>query len=676
MKTFTIKNIRDNALDLLTKQYQSAQLELYRWIDEQADNYYSVDVKGIGFNPLGERPWHNEKKVINENLYAEVRTNLAKNTFWAKAVRAQSTPFLNDPLDAVTKKLYENNGRPYDNNAGENAANIADIKLNTFLKQIEKNKNLNNSQKKAITEKIEQARVVNRILEAMAKQNFLEKAIEETVYALKQETLNNQKIQILNFKPLNRNNLSTTSEALQRHEESTILRKKLEEDEKNSARSLREVISNSKIQSEKEEALGQLKRQEKVKELIEQLDVLTKRYCDFCYENPIKLTLWEKFSQATKAVSLPVAALAALGAIGCGIGALFFAPLAIPAAYLLKISFVGLAPVVLDGANLVRNMYYGRMPLRESNSLTGAAIGMPLVMGSFLHFAVPALNSAQSSIIEPSKEIAKTVGVGLGQNSINILATIGNTLFSIFTLKFIRKRIQTAYSKDQIKEHKILNPNHAENHVSFIETQDVKPTLNANMTRNLLTLQDYKHAYEPSIQKLVQGEGGESTSKEATQVAKEAIYESKTKSGKTKYSNLYAFLIKNNDEKEGKQELNMPSNEANHKVIFIGSRYEKIVSTSLGRFSFFLSKNEKYIQNMLSQLKESVANESFAERKQKMIDLKSELEQHPEIKKYLQDKIKTRTNTLKLYLRVNKELDALNNIENNSDIKSTVLFSR
>lgn len=605
MKTLKLDNIPKDSISKLTTDYQAAQRKLYEWLDKALINALPAETKF---------PWHDKEK-INGDLFSDVRTDFSINTSsWRKATRVQSTPILNDPLKRGS----------YQNKAGENAASIAEIKLNEFIKSTENHTKLAKTKKKHIIEKIHCARLVNRALEALATQNFLELAIAATIAQLNKQQLNGQAISIADDYILNRKKIQSTGDALLWHAKSTRLRKKLEKATKNA--------SEANLQT--------------TKALIQQLDVLTKRYCDICYEHPIKLNRWDKFSLRTKTVSLTVTALTAIGAIGCGIGSLFFPPLLIPTVYFLKISMVGLFYPLMDFGNLIRNMCYGRMPLKESNHLLTNLAVTPLMLGGFNHFVLPPLNAIQSQITPSVRMLPKILGIGIAQNSMNILNSVFTSFMSALTFKSIRDRMQTAFSKASIAEHKTLSPQHIENHLSTLEKDILSPpapnTVNAQLTQNLLSLVDYKNAEYINKNK-----------------DSRCIYSATTKKNQIKYSHFYTSIPSAGE------------------LIFTPSRHQRIASSSFGLFA----ANKKALQVTINQLKALPANVSVEKRINLLDKLKSHLIDNEEVRSFIakneayhENKMikPLQTKLIKLYQWVDKELTALQAVAN----ENTILFSR
>lgn len=549
-----------------------------------------------------------------------------------------------------------------------NESEKARLILEETQRNIDKS-SLQRSEKKALKGKIETFKTINRNIEMMATQDFLEEAIrskrdEIETEAKKVNLISKDGFAIDNkfCENLNRNQIQTTTDALAVHRESTSHRKTFEKAIKEKQQQQQEQQQQQQEQ-QKEQIPGQKNEFESLERLTAEFDVLVKRYTDHCYNTPTKLSGWEKFFEATKIVSLPTAVISGGISVVTGIAAAVPNPLSIPLGVVSgisgKVAFSGLSPIFLAIINSFRNIFYGRMPIPEANLLTGVFTIAPTVIFAFMHYAIPAiLSSQQHNIIGLTGKTrfipdAKFLANGLEAESFNVVTSNANGVFSAETAQSIIKTNETANTATQIKNHSKLKPNQQGNLIttgaylksdeaSLADTSASKPgknetftdssseqssltsseSIGANMSSNnqvstqpnkpvlengaqLVTyfynLLSYKsnRLYQEDSHKTIPNKNKKSTQAENQQSSIEKV------SGK-KYSNFYAIVTKtiSTQPNEKNSEIQPQTEQISSSQAFkmIGSRHQKIVSTSVG-FSRHFEKSTTRRQ-IAAQLKE------------------------------------------------------------------------
>ena len=198
-----------------------------------------------------------------------------------------------------------------------------------------------------------------------------------------------------------------------------------------------------------------------------QLELMTKRWIDPHFKNPVEQTAMDTARRGMKLSSMTFAAVVSITAI-----ILLFTPLAPLSPFVAAIGAVGLWPLIDTAINVIHNaIAYRRGPMRAQSYELG--IGVPLVSALVVSAHLPAIGQGLASAVSQSNNgpatvvravsqgltspAAQAVSQAMGSYGINGFAGGLNSFMVAFFARIFKRQSHDANNTKQLKTHETVS---------------------------------------------------------------------------------------------------------------------------------------------------------------------------------------------------------------------------
>ncbi len=212
-------------------------------------------------------------------------------------------------------------------------------------------------------------------------------------------------------------------------------------------------------------------RDNKATQLIDQFELVSKRWVDPHYKNPAEKTAMDKFRSGMKIFSWAYAAVASITAF-----VMFFTPAAPFAPFVGASGLIGLWPLADTAVNIVDNtIRYRRGPMRAQSIELGIAV--PFIATILTAINLPGIGLAISHLGQHGSTVVQNifhavshaftspqvtvVSEDISKFGLNGLAGTANTVLSVLNTLILKRQSRHANNEEQLKTHKTVSSDSA-----------------------------------------------------------------------------------------------------------------------------------------------------------------------------------------------------------------------